>query len=117
MKHREREPDQQESRAAVAVTIAWMLTCMSTAAGILVVLTLTLLMVVFPVAAGGRHPLERIADVLLFLALVTGIVCLALTVLAHRTRQIAPPRAITIAAVVIGFLPIVTIVLLTLFST
>ena len=73
MKQRERQPDEHESRAAVALTVAWMLTCMSTAVGMFVVLALRLLMLAFPVAAGGIHPLGRIAGVLLFVALITGV--------------------------------------------
>jgi hypothetical protein len=112
MKQRERQPDERESRGAVALTVAWMLTCMSTAAGMFVVLVLRLLMLGFPVAAGGVHPLSRMADMFLFMALVTGGLCLLLTLLAHRTRQTAPPRPITIAAVLIGFSPIAALIFL-----
>ncbi len=113
MKNRERLPDEHESRAAVAVTVAWMLTCMSTAMGMFVVLTLRLLMLAFPVAAGGIHPLARIAGVLLFVALATGAVCLLLTPLVHRVRAAAPPRAITVGAVLIGAAPMVLFAVLT----
>mgnify|MGYP003578991716 CR=1 FL=1 len=116
MKNLERLPDEQESRAAVALTVAWMLTCMSTAAGMLLVLALRLLMLAFPAAAGGIHPLSRIAGVLLFVALATGSVCLLLTPLVYRVRLVAPPRAITVGAVLIGFAPLVLFVVLTVFS-
>jgi len=49
--------------------------------------------------------------VLLFLAIVTGTLCLALTLLVQRTRSISPPRAIMIAAVIIGMAPFVTLAL------
>jgi hypothetical protein len=110
MKQHEPVPDEQESRAAVALTIAWMLTCMSTAVGMLVFITLMLLSAAYPVPLGRMHPFEKIAAVLLFLALVTGTLCLAFTALAFRARVIAPPRAIAIAAVVIGLSPIVAII-------
>jgi len=116
MKQRERQPDEHESRAAVALTIVWMLTCMSTAVGMFVVLLLRLLMLGFPVAAGGVHPLLRMADMFLFLALVTGVLCLAFTFVVHRIRETAPPRPITIAAVLIGFAPIIAILVLGIFS-
>jgi hypothetical protein len=109
---RERQPDERESRAAVALTVAWMLTCMSTAAAMLVVLVLRLLMLAFPVAVDGIHPLHRMADVFLFLAIVTGALCLGLTGLTHRVRQASPPRPITIAAVLIGFAPILMLIVL-----
>jgi uncharacterized membrane-anchored protein len=97
--------DQSESRGAVALTVAWMLACTSTVVGLAVVISLRLLMLVAPAAAGAEHPLARIAGILLFVALVTGTCCLAMTPLAYRVRQARPPRAITIAAVVIGLLP------------
>jgi len=46
------------------------------------------------------------------LALVTGLLCLAFTVLAYRVRQVAPPGAITIAAVLIGLAPILLLIVL-----
>jgi hypothetical protein len=102
--------DAGESRAAVALTVVWMLTCMSTAVGLVLVLVLRLLMAQFPVAAGGVHPLGQMAAVLLFVTIATGLLCLVFTPLAIRVRQTPPPRSITIAAVIIGLLPIVVIV-------
>jgi hypothetical protein len=110
MKQPERQPDEQETRAAVALTVAWMLACMSTALGMLVVLGLRLLMIAFPGGGGGVHPLEGIAGVMLFVALSTGLLCLLFTPLAYRVRQIAPPRAIAVSAVLIGLSPIVMII-------
>src|SRR5436190_23975794 len=71
MKERSREPDEQESRAAVAVTVAWMLACTSTAVGMFVVLAFRFLMMAFLVAAGRDHPLGRIAGVLLLVVVVS----------------------------------------------
>src|SRR4051812_9912341 len=80
----------RESRSAVAVTVVWMLTCMSTAVGTLMVLALRLLILAFPVATSRVHPLEQAAGVLLFVAYATGLLCLALTPLVYRVRTIAP---------------------------
>jgi len=107
---RQRLPGDDESRAAEALTVAWMLTCLSTAAGLALVLALRLVMAAFPVAEGGVHPLRQMAAVLLFVTVATGALCLVFTPLAIRVRQTPPPRAITIAAVVIGVLPIVVVV-------
>lgn len=85
---------------------------MSTAVGMFVVGLLRLLLAVFPVAAGGIHPFGRMADLFLFLALVTGFLCLAFTLLIHRVRETAPPRPITTAAVLIGFAPLVMVLVL-----
>ena len=115
MNYREQQPDANESRGAVAVTVAWMLSCMSTAAGMLTVLSLRLLMLAFPVAEGGDHPLGRIAGVLLFVALATGVVCLGFTPLAYRVRKAPPPRAITVGALLIGIAPILLLIVLSAF--
>jgi NAD/NADP transhydrogenase beta subunit len=108
---RQRLPGDDESRAAVALTVAWMLTCLSTAAGLVLVLALRLWMTAFPRAPGGAHPLQQMAAVLLFVTVATGALCLVFTPLAIRVRQTPPPRAITIAAVVIGVLLIVAVVI------
>jgi len=91
-----------------------MLTCMSTAVGVFVVLALRLLMMAFPVAGGGIHPLERVGSVLLFAAITTGIVCLVFTPLVYRVREAPPPRTVTIGAVGIGLSPIVLLIVLML---
>jgi len=114
MKPRDQESDANESRPAVALTVAWMLSCMSTAVGMLTVLALRLLMLVFPVAQGGKHPLAQVSGVLLFVALITGVVCLAFTALVYRVRKAPPPSPITVAAVMIGVAPIVLLVVLNL---
>src|SRR4029079_6041818 len=114
MKPRDHQPDANESPPAVALTIAWMLSCMSTAVGMLTVLALRLLMLAFPVAQGGDHPLGRISSVFLFVALVTGLVCLGLTPLVYRVRKAPPPAPITVGAVLIGVAPIVLLIVLNL---
>jgi uncharacterized membrane protein YidH (DUF202 family) len=112
MKQRERQPDEHESRAAVAVTVAWMLTCMSTVVGSFTVLALQFLMLAFPVAERQVHPLGRVAGVLLFVAMTTGALCVALTPLTYRVRAIPPPRPVTVGAIAIGLAPIALFILL-----
>jgi hypothetical protein len=107
-------PDAGESRAAVALTVAWMLTCASTAVAMFVALALWLVSLAFPFAGPRAHPLVVVAGMLLFVALATGLLCLLLTPLAYRVRNTAPPRAIGIAAVLIGLAPMVTLIVLAL---
>ena len=114
MNPRDHQPDANESRPAVALTVAWMLSCMSTAVGMLTVLTLRLLMLAFPVVQGGDHPLARISGVFLFVALITGLVCLAFTPLVYRVRKVPPPSSITVGAALIGVAPIVLLIVLNL---
>ena len=117
MADRHSQPAERESRGAVALTVAWMLTCMSTAVAMLMVLALRSLMWAIPVAAGGVHPLARIAGVLLFVAGMTGFVCLVFTPLTLRARDVAPPRAVTVGAVLIGLSPVVVLIWLTVFNS
>jgi hypothetical protein len=105
-----------ETRAAVAVTVAWMLTCTSTAVAMVVIAALGLLSLIVPFAGQQKHPLLVVAGMLLMVALATGALCLGLTPLAYRVRRAAPPRAIAIAAVLIGLTPLVTLIVLALFS-
>lgn len=91
-----------------------MLACMSTAMGMFVVGAFRLLMLAFPVATGAQHPFDRIASVLLFTALMTGVLCLALTPLVCRVRANRPPRSVTIGAVLIGLSPILLLVVLSI---
>ncbi|HEY2414864.1 MAG TPA: hypothetical protein VGI40_21645 [Pirellulaceae bacterium] len=114
MKKAQRRFDDAESRSAVALTVVWMLTCMSTAVGCLVVLALRLLMLAFPTAASRVHPLGQAAGVLLFVSITTGVLCLALTPLVYRVRTAPPPRPVTIAAIAIGLAPILLAILVSL---
>jgi hypothetical protein len=79
-----------------------------------VALALWLVSLAFPFAGPRAHPLVVVAGMLLFVALATGLLCLLLTPLAYRVRNSAPPRAIGIAAVLIGLAPMVTLIVLAL---
>jgi hypothetical protein len=117
MKQPQRQFDEDESRSAVALTVVWMLTCMSTAAGTFLVLGLRLLMLAFPVTEGRLHPLNQASGVLLFVAIATGVLCMGLTPLVYRARITAPPRPVTMAAIAIGLAPIVLLILLNLLQS
>jgi hypothetical protein len=104
--------DANESRAAVALTVAWMLTLLSTAAAMIVAVLAWSLMLAFPVAAGQGHPLASLPGTLTFVSAATGILCLILTYFVNRVRKSPAPRAITIAAVLIGAVPWATIAVL-----
>src|SRR3954447_3466861 len=111
MKQRQPEPEEQGLRPQQGLAIAWMLTCVCTTIAMLVVLALLVAAANFPGPA-GISPLNRIPAVLLFWAMVTGTLCLAFTLLFLRTRMIRPPRAITIATVLIGAAPFIMLAVL-----
>jgi hypothetical protein len=105
-------PDSLESQAAIALTVGWMLTAMSTLVALLVAGTVGVAMLVWPTDPGREHPLSAISGLMLFVSAATGVVCITLTPFIYRVRRAPPPRAITIAAVLIGLAPLVTIAVL-----
>jgi len=109
-------PDAGESRGAVALTVAWMLACTSTAVAMLVVVSLELLSLIVPFHGPQAHPLRVVAGMMLLVALATGALCLVFTPLAYRVRQAPPPPIIAIAAVLIGLSPVVVLIVLAVFT-
>lgn len=101
----------QESRAADAVTVAWMLTMLATF--VADVLALILWAVVW-LSNRGHVPVEARAlpALMLFIAAVTGTLCLLLAPLIYKVRIVPPPRGVTMIAVTVGAAPLVTILLL-----
>jgi hypothetical protein len=102
--------DPAESRPAVAMTVAWMLTTLSCGAAQAVALVMWLVARNAGIAEDQPNALYMIPQTLLLVAFVAGVVALLLTPLVHRLRRSRPPISITIAALLIGVLPIVTIV-------
>jgi hypothetical protein len=100
-----------ESQAADAATVAWMLSAMATLGALL--------------CAGVANALSRwmlgadqrgamfgaLPPLLFFISLVTGSVCLFLTVVALRVRRVPPPSAIVVTAVLIGVSPFVLLLI------
>lgn len=101
----EGRPDSGESRAAEATTVAWMLTAMATIGAILLAGTVRLATRFLAADATGAG-LRFLPDLLIFTSLVTGILCLCLTVVVYRVRKTPPPSSVTIAAVLIGLSPV-----------
>lgn len=62
----------------------------------------------WPSPADESFSLAQLGDLFLFVSLITGLGCLGLVPLTYRLRRTAPPRTITIAAVIAGILPWVT---------
>ena len=86
-----------EDRRSVAVTVAWML-------GMLV----TLLAEFIGIIANGMH-LTMLPQLMLFVAVVGGVVTMALLPLVYRFRAVPPPRSISVFSVLVSVLPIVVL--------
>ncbi|SRR5690606_17112269 len=110
-----RPPAAVEERSAEAATVAWMLAAVATLASQLVALAAR-------IAAWGTEPqeLSQAASILpgwfLLCAVLTGLVCLALTPVVYRLRKRRPPLPVTIGAVVISLTPLVVLLVLSLLA-
>jgi hypothetical protein len=104
----------QESRAAEAVTVFWMLTMMATLGAELVSL------VSYALIARAEDPatlplaLRMLPGLLQMTALVTGLLCLLLTPVAYKLRRVPPPGGVLVIAVAVGAFPLVTLLLMQL---
>jgi hypothetical protein len=104
-------PTDGESRQSVAVTVAWMLSLLVTLAAEVIAIPATIIAKTNPQPIGEGLTTVHIADLFLFLALVTGLITAALVPLVYRVRAIPPPQSIAVAALVAGVVPPITMVL------
>ena len=99
-----------EDRRSEVVTVAWMLTIVATL-GAEVVGGISLLLTADWNAVESRSPLPSL---MLFIAVVTGFICLLLTPLVHRFRRTPPPVLIQYVAVTASVLPILVAIMTSL---
>lgn len=96
-----------DSRAAEALTVAWMNAVVTTAlcevGGVVAQW--------FVARLEPEGALRLLPAILLFAATVVGLLTLGLTVLVHRARTVPPPSSVTWFAVVIAAAPLVAIAL------
>ena len=89
--------DADESRPAVATTVAWMLCQVATVAS-LVIFAVTRMWL----SATAEPTLQLLARVWAIVASILALLTLILTVVVWRVRLVPPPRGLTWAAVVIS---------------
>jgi hypothetical protein len=95
-----------ESRAAEAVTIAWMMAALSSCLGT-VLASLLYAVLWFTVPPGEITSSMVWLPFLLFsIATITGAICLLLTPLAVKMRKTPPPRAVIFFALFFGAAPL-----------
>lgn len=102
----------EESRASVAVTVAWMLTMFATAIALAVALLVFVAARWWQLTADPRNPVNFLPGMMMVSAAATGLLCLVLTVAVYRVRRDRPPVAITVVAVFVSCLPLATMLLL-----
>jgi hypothetical protein len=104
----------EESRGSVAVTVSWMLTLLATTAALLAAIILFLCSQWLDLPPKSAMLLRALSGLMLTSAIVTGLLCLVLTVAVYRVRRDPPPISITVAAVFVSCLPLATMLLLAL---
>lgn len=97
-----------EDRRSEAVTVAWTLSIIATL-GAEIVGGVSLIATANWNAGETRSPLPAL---MLFIAFVTGVVCLLLTPLVHRFRRTPPPAPIRYVAVTASVLPILVAIMM-----
>ena len=103
-------PDDKESRASVATTVAWALTALSCGAAQIIAEVTWLIARSAGIPQGQPNALQLMPQTFMIVAVFTGLLTLGMTPVVLRVRQVRPPRVITAAAIVIGLMPIVLVV-------
>jgi hypothetical protein len=100
----------------VATTVAWMLLTLSCAAAQIVGLAMWALAQSAGIPADRPNALMLVAGTLLFVAILTGLLVLALTPLVYRVRKSRPPLVVTIFALIIAAIPLIVFLALAIVS-
>ena len=95
-----------ESRPAEVVTVAWMLSMLVTVAAELLGGAVWVALALAD-SGGVALPVLLIPSLMLFIATVTGFLCLVLTKPVYRLRRVPPPSPITKFGIIVGVLPLV----------
>ena len=93
----------RESPTAIAVTVGWMLSILSTFVGQLVVLTGTMVECLNLLSEKATMLLNMLAAT----TIVTGLVAMLVTPVALKLRKVPPPRSVLVVAMVMGVLPLI----------
>ena len=104
-----------ESRASVAVTVAWMLSLLVTLAANAIAVPAAIIAKAGPAPAETGISTAHVADLFLFVGLITGLLTAGLVPVVYRVREIPPPRSIATLALVAGAIAPITMVLRWLF--
>lgn len=106
------QPVASESRAVELLTHAWMLSVVTVLACEVAATAAALGIKLFAPSAAA---LGLFAGFMLFAALVSGVISLAMLALVLWMRRVAPPRMVILVAALAGIAPLVVIVLRAMF--
>lgn len=105
----------EEPRGGEALTVFWMLTLVATIVAETVAAATAAIRFVRGAPQDGASLLAVIPQVLLFTAMFTGALCLALTPIVRRVRREPPPASVVWVAVIVGASPFVVLLLRAVF--
>jgi hypothetical protein len=103
--------EENESRAAVSLTVIWMLATMSCLAAQVVALATWIVARASQEQPDRPNALAIVPGVLLLVAVLTGLLSLAIVVPVHYARKARPPRVVTMVSLVITAIPVVLFVI------
>ncbi len=93
----------------MAVTVAWMMSTLATAAALALAAAAYVLTRSLSNDAGRPNPMAALPGLLLFIALVTGILTVVLIPIVYRVRPTPPPSMVTIGSACIAVSPWIVI--------
>lgn len=99
---------QEETRASLTITVAWMLGALATIAAEVVGVLVNTIVVVTQSAPTW---LQAISEILFFVASITGLMTLLITPVCLKARHVASPKPITLLVIVIATTPLVILVI------
>jgi membrane protein YdbS with pleckstrin-like domain len=91
-----------DPRTAEVLTVGWMLTVSTT-------LACEVGFVLARWLAGGERPLMLLSYLLLFAAVVIGLIALFITPVVLRSRRVPPPAGVTVFALVVAAAPLLLV--------
>jgi hypothetical protein len=106
-------PAQEETRASLMVTVVWMLGTLCTFGAEVVGVFVNTIVVVTQSAPTW---LQAVSETLFMVALITGLMSLVITPVCLKIRHAPPPKPITLLAVAIATMPLLTLVVRSLWS-
>lgn len=98
-----------ESRAAEAITIMWSLCMLATTVALGVMLVTKAIGRSIPTSSDALQLIHLLPDLLLFMASVTGTLCMVLIWPTHKLRKTRPPLTVTLYAVGISIAPLLIV--------
>lgn len=98
-------PMEGEDPRSVAVTVGWMMSTLATGSAVCLSAFAYLFVRSFRAEDAARSPLAALPGLLLFTALVTSVLTLALIPIVYRVRPTNPPPMVTVGSVCVAASP------------